>query len=188
MAPRNRGDLSYVVFGQDRATTSVVGVLHADQAGRRPGGALFEVQMGLNPPWVQAAIIGIEHAQRDTRQGRGGAGFVVEDVTAAVCDRFITRRRVQPQGDLVGHRPRRHEQRRLLGQHRGDPLLQGTHRRVIAKAVVSDHRRGHRRTHRGGRSGDGVTAQIDRLAGQTIAILVFDRVITHRDSPACDRC
>ena len=68
-------------------------------------------------------------------------------------------------GRLVAHRSRSDEEGRLFAREFRRHLLQPIDGRIFSVDVVSDFGRGHRFSHRFGRLGDGVAAQIDRLHG-----------------------
>ena len=93
--------------------------------------------------------------------GRRGAGFVPHHVRVLADDHIVAGPGQQLDGDLVGHRAARHEQRRFLAEQRGDPLLQEVDRRVLAVLVVADRRFGHGPAHLRRRPGDGVRTQVD---------------------------
>ena len=79
-------------------------------------------------------------------------------------DDLVAGRAEVPQGELVGHRPRRDQQGGLGAQQGGDLLLQAVDARVLAVLVVADLGLGDRLTHLGGRAGDGVGAKVDHTA------------------------
>ena len=72
---------------------------------------------------------------------------------------------VQPQAELVGHRAGRREQRVLVAEQVGDPLLERADRGVLAEHVVADRRRAAiaSRIAVGG-PGQGVGQQVDAAA------------------------
>src|SRR6266511_6354445 len=82
---------------------------------------------------------------------------------------------VQADGDLVAHRPRGKEQRRVLAEKLGHPLLQRVDGRVEPALLVADLRLRHRPAHGLGGPGLGVGVQVDRVAhaGRTLASAAF---------------
>ena len=99
--------------------------------------------------------------REQARVNRRPAELVGEDVGVLVRDEHVARAAVQLQRDLVRHRRRRQEQRPLLPEQSGGPLLQLVDRGVLAHLLVTDLRRSDRGAHRCGRAGDGVGAKID---------------------------
>ena len=102
-------------------------------------------------------VLGVEHAARtcaavsrpaDARQadgeqpGVGGsaAELVDEHVRVLLRDEHVARPAVQLQRDLVGHRRGRQEERALLAEQLGDPLLQLVDGRVFPHLLVADDR------------------------------------------------
>jgi hypothetical protein len=88
---------------------------------------------------------------------------------------FVAALAVAHDRDEVALRAARHEQRRLLAEHRRDALLQRVDGRVVAEHVVAELGAHHRLAHRGRRAGDGVAAQVDDLHG-----LQLQEVLQHR--------
>ena len=62
-------------------------------------------------------------------------------MTFATDDDVVTGARQHSQRDLIGHRARREEQRRLLPQDRCDPFLQRVDAGILAELIVTDRRR-----------------------------------------------
>ena len=106
-------------------------------------------------------MVAVDRLRRDAEQLGVGPLLVTEDVAVRLAQKLIARLAVDPHADLVAHRARRHEQRRLLAQHLGDPLFQPAHGRIFAKHVVAHFGRGHRGAHAGRGAGHGIAAQID---------------------------
>ena len=79
-----------------------------------------------------------ENAAAAPSSARTHVGELVGDELLAGAD-------VQAHAELVGHRARRREERRLVAEQRGDALLQGADRRVLAEDVVADLGVRHRR-------------------------------------------
>ncbi len=89
-----------------------------------------------------------------------GAG----DVRRRLAEHFRARPGAEPHREHVGHRPGGREQRSLLAEQAGDPLLELADRGVLAVHVVADRCGGHRRPHRVGGLGEGVGAEVDHGA------------------------
>ena len=68
---------------------------------------------------------------------------------------------VELEGDLVGHRRGRQEERSLLAEQLGDAILQLVDRRVLLHLLVADDRCRDGGAHPRRRAGDGVGAKID---------------------------
>ena len=73
--------------------------------------------------------------------------------------------RQHPERHLVGHRPARQPERRLLPEERGRALLEAIHGGILAVLVVADRGGRHRSAHRGRGQRDGVGAQVDEGGG-----------------------
>ena len=135
------------VFQADQPRADEVIVLGPDQAAE-----LIDVQhagLAFDRPGHDAAELG----ERPL--------LVVVDVAAGFADELVARLAVNPHADLVGHRPRRHEQGRLLAQNLRRQLLQPIAGRIDVDHVVVDLGIGHRLPHRGRGAGDGVGAEVD---------------------------
>jgi hypothetical protein len=139
----------------DRPAAQVVGLLHRDRRGRhrriagRPDhrGDLGRVEGGTD----RRPRTGGQPTQR-----RGRTQFVRHHVRVGPREQFPAARGDQLQRDLVGHRAGRAEQRRLMPEQLGDPLLQQGDGRVVAEDVVADRGVHHRRPHAGRRPGNSV--------------------------------
>ena len=163
--PRSRDQsqsLLQLVDRLDQAAAAVVRVLDRDRGG---GG---EVPVGLRPHLrdqlvgVEPAAVGDHGAGGDPEDRGRGAHLVGDDVRVGVAEHLLAGLADQPHADLVAHRPGRHEQRRLVAEQPGDPLLERVDRRVLAVDVVPHLGLGHGPAHPGGRPGDRVRAQVDR--------------------------
>ena len=93
--------------------------------------------------------------------GRSAAVLVDDDVREPVGDEHVAGSRVQLEGDLVRHRGRREEERRLLAEKGRRTLLQGRHRGILATLLVADVGGGDRSAHPVRRARRGVGAQVD---------------------------
>ena len=67
----------------------------------------------------------------------------------------------EPTASTLAIEPVGREQRGLVAEQPGDPLLERRDRRVLAVDVVADLGAGHRLAHRVGRAGEGVGAEVD---------------------------
>ena len=93
---------------------------------------------------------------------RGRAAELVDEhVRVLLGDEHVARPAVELQGDLVRHRRGRQEERALLAEQLGDPLLELVDRRVFLHLLVADDRRRDGGAHPRRRAGDGVGAKID---------------------------
>ena len=142
----------------------IMRVLDRDEPGRRQHDMPRPLQRG--PEFRRAK----EAAPSDGRElhagiGRAGTGFVPDHMGVFAEDHLVARPCQQLQRDLVRHRAARHEQRRLLAQQFGDPILQPVDRRVLAVLIVADRRFRHRPPHRGRGPRHRVRAQIDQTGG-----------------------
>ena len=90
------------------------------------------------------------------------ARLVHEDVRALLAEDLLAGLGEDLDADLVAHRARRHEERRLAAEERGYALLQAVDGRVVAEHVVADLGLRHRAPHVGARARDGVAAEVRR--------------------------
>ena len=127
-------------------------------------GGLMMIGLGNGQAYVvhvdQAVGVGHQVELRRTVQ-TGGAGLVDHHVLALAGDHSRAGAAEQSQRDLVRHRARRHEDRRLLTDSRREGLLEVANGRVLAVAVVAHDRVAHGPPHHRGWFGDGVGAQVD---------------------------
>src|SRR5580698_9275924 len=70
---------------------------------------------------------------------------------------------MQPNPDLITHRPRRHKERSLAPKDLRGALLQKIHRRIFAVDVIAHFRRSHRRAHLRRRPRHSIRSQINQL-------------------------
>jgi hypothetical protein len=90
------------------------------------------------------------------------AGRLVDDhVMLAAGDRLLAPAQVRHLGDEVAHRARGDEQAGFLAEQLRGSLLEGSDGRIVAEDVVADLCVGHGTAHLGGRTGDGVGAEIE---------------------------
>ena len=111
--------------------------------------------------WVDGAVVVGHRPELHARVPAARAVLVDHHVLPAAGDHARTRRGQQPESELISHRPRRHEQGRLLPDPLGEGVLQSVDRRVLAVDVVADLRLGHRPAHLRCRTGDRVGAEVD---------------------------
>ncbi len=143
-----------------RAAAEVVGVLEHDErgldlVGPDPGGDERHRAGRVE----QAALAG-PRAARDAGERRGGTELGAQHVCLLVGDELLARAHVQPHAELVGQRPGRREQPRLVAEQPGDALLERAHGGVLAEDVVADLGVRHRLAHRAGRGGQGVGEEV----------------------------
>ena len=72
---------------------------------------------------------------------------------------------MQTNGDLIGHRARRHEHGRFHPQHFGDSMLKTIDGGVDVDHIVSDFGVGHSPTHPRARNRHCVATQVDQFSG-----------------------
>ena len=131
-----------------RAAAPVVRLLDGD---RRGGG---QVPVALRPHLGDQ--LRRRPAGRPRRPGAGGdaedrgrrADLVGDHVRVGVAEQLLARPQTSCRPIWLPIDPRRHEQRRLVPEQRGDPLLERVDRRVLAVDVVADLGLGHRLAHR----------------------------------------
>ncbi len=89
---------------------------------------------------------------------------------------------VQRKGDLVGHRPGGHEQRRFLAGAFGGELLEPVRGGVVAVPGVTDLGIGHGAAHLGRGLGDRIRSQIHAEVSHRASLKACGPL--HRDPPA----
>ena len=122
-----------------------------------------------SPDTEITGVAGIETARR-IRDGEPchagvegtGARLVEHQVLAGTHHDGVARPGEDPQGDLIGHGPRRDEQGRLLAGQLGEGLLQEIDRRILSVLVIANLGLRHGPAHLCCRSGDSVGAQVDQ--------------------------
>jgi len=107
------------------------------------------------------AVGRVERTHRYAADSGSPSALVEHDVGTPLHHHQVAGLGLGTDGDLVRHAARGHENRRLLSQELGRPLLEPIHGRIVTVDVVADLRRGHRLAHRVGRLRDGIAAQID---------------------------
>ena len=157
-----RTDGDHLRLRKDDAAAAVMGVLKADQGGRREDDMTVRLEGG-------AKILGGEQTSlpghRELHAGIGArrAGLVPGDMGFGADDHLVAGAGEELQGDLIGHRAGGDEQRRLLAEQFGDAGLQAVDRGVLAILVIAHGGGGHGGPHGIGREGDRVRAKIDPL-------------------------
>src|SRR6185437_3620911 len=97
-------------------------------------------------------------------KGRHHRHLPVENMRPRLADNLIALPRVNMNRNLVSHRPRRNQHRRLAPKNLRRPSLQPIHRGVFAVDIVTHFRRRHRRAHRRRRLRHRITAKINHLS------------------------
>jgi len=110
----------------------------------------------------QIAAAADQGMRRHARHRGKSRLFVGKDVATVFAQELVASLTVNSHGDLIGHRPRRHKDRRLFAQQIGDSLLQLLHGGIHVDHVVTDQGFRHRPSHAGARNRDRVAAEIDR--------------------------
>ena len=144
----------------DRAAAAVVRVLQADEPGRRQVDVVAML-LAFELADVEDAVRAVERSAGDAGEDRRAAGLVLEDVAIEIAEKLVAGTGVDAHGDLVRHRPRRHEEGRLLAEELGRAAFELADGRVLAEDVVADLGGGHGGPHAGRRPGDGIAAQIE---------------------------
>jgi hypothetical protein len=103
----------------------------------------------------------LERLRLDAAERGRAAAFPAIGVRHLADDVLVAAAAVAHDADEVALRAAGDEERRLLAEQRGDPLLQRVDGRVVAEHVVADLGGGHRGTHRRRRPRHRVAAQID---------------------------
>ena len=153
-------NVGQILVRLDPAGTSIVGVLDPHQP--RPHHVLV---VGANqfPQLLDGhhAVSAFDGARRNAGQLGKGPLLVVVDVTLDIANQLVPRLAVQPHGDLVGHGPRGHEDRRFLAQQLGATRLETLDRRVDVNHVIAHLGGRHRGPHPRRGLGHRVAAQVD---------------------------
>jgi hypothetical protein len=110
----------------------------------------------------EAATRSGERMENRANHGGGTAGLVEEWVSGFVQQDLVPRPAVHGEGDLIAHRARGEEERRLLSQEVGHHLLQLVDGRILPLLFVPHLRLAHRPAHGCGRAGDRVGVEIDQ--------------------------
>ena len=154
------GDFDHDFEGLDAAGPAIVGVLERDQAGPD--------QVVVHGSNQAGELVGLEHAvgalhgmRHDTTELGKGRLFVVVNMTVGFADEFVTRFAVDSNRNLVGHRPRGHEDGRFRAQHRGNSALEPLHGRVDVDHVVAHLGLRDGLPHCESRFRDGIASQIN---------------------------
>jgi len=93
--------------------------------------------------------------------GPGGPAFVEANVGVPATEDLVAALAMKSQGELVGHRSRRHVEGGLFAEFGGHRFFEGSDARVFSVDVVAHRRIGHRSAHRRGWKGHRIGAQID---------------------------
>ena len=110
--------------GVDRAAAAVVRVLQADEPGA-DGVHVVRADLAFEVGDVEQPVVAVDRAAGDAAERRRAAGFPEVDVAGRFEEDFVLRPAVDADRDLVRHRARWDEQRRLLAEaapRRGAPV------------------------------------------------------------------
>ena len=107
----------------------------------------------------------VERLRLDAPEHGAAARLVAVRVRLLADDDLVAASAMRHHADQVRLRARRHVERRLETQQRGDLVLQRVDVGVVAEDVVADVRGRHRRAHRGRRPRHGIAAEIHRHRG-----------------------
>jgi len=127
-------DLSHALHGGERpyrAEAAVGRVLDRHQARARGVAAVGIAQRGLDLLAGEHAVGAFDRADHDAGIGGRAAGLGVDDVGGAVGDHLVAQAAMDADGDLVGHRAARQEERVFLAQKLADALTQPVDRGVF---------------------------------------------------------
>ena len=147
--------------GVDSPSAAIMRVLQPDESGPdvmnvvRADGVLDLIE-GKQPEVSLKGTCG--HA----RKPRDAPGLPDIDMRGCRTQEFISRAGVHADGNLVGHRSRRHEDRGLLSQQLRRAGLERVNRGVLAEDVIAHLGLSHRPAHRRGRPRHRVRPQINR--------------------------
>jgi hypothetical protein len=157
----SKGSAQQLIQWKHPAPALVVCVLHCEHASRR----VVDVDRvdGIGDFRARKETAGSDNFDLDAKQRRSSSGFVEEDVRVLADQHRVPGVGRRCDGRLVAHRSRSDEEGRLFPGEFRRHLLQPVDGRILSVDVVSNFSRGHRFSHRPGRPGDGVAAQVDRL-------------------------
>jgi hypothetical protein len=110
-------------------------------------------------------VFTVERRERQPRQRRRGAGFVVQDVRTAIEHDLRPGRTVSAGRNLVCHRAARYEERRPLAHDLRDPSFETLDRRIVSEHVVAHLGRRDDPPHRAAGRRDRVGAEVNRKCG-----------------------
>ena len=163
------GELAQALDRPRGAVGGHVRVLDAQQAD-----AGMVMRGGLDGPahvgHPEGAVLVVERMELHTGVARRRPVLVDDHVLAPSRDDGRPGLGEQAEGELVAHRPRRHEQRRLLSHALGEGLLEGVDGGVLAVHVVADLGIGHGPPHLGRGPGDGVRPEVDDARRHQLSI------------------
>jgi hypothetical protein len=161
-APRDLAEGADALERVDRAAAAVVRVLDLDDARARVDVVGRPDQL-LDGARVEEPALGGDRPRLHAPERSQRAGLERDAVGARVADDLVAGAGEDAERDLVRHRARRDEERRLLPEERGHPLLEPVHARVLAVHVVPDLRPRHRLAHGRGGPRHRVGAKVDEL-------------------------
>ncbi len=163
--PGGKGHRAGILHGRHRNDPAIgVGVFQADQRGFREMNILSDADAATNGLGIENAKTTLQRAQLHTGQDGGSTGFMPDDVTVIAKNHLIPAPAMGHQCQLVAHGAAWNEQGRFLAQTLGALALQRIHFRIITVDIIADRGAMHRVTHGWGRTGNGITANINPLA------------------------
>ena len=130
----------------------------------------------------QAAAVPSKPERHEAGMRRCAAVLVDHDMRGLLGDEDVAGSTVQLHGDLVGHRRRRDEDRRLLAQQRRDARLQLVDAGILALLLVPDRSLGDGTSHPLGRSRSGIGAEVDHGAHATVRTWIWSFSRAHSPS------
>src|SRR5205085_11273297 len=107
-------DRFYLLDRIDAAAAAVVRVLQADEPRFDEVRIVGIADLVLELAEIKDAVVAVERPARHAGEDRGAAGFIVVDVAIEIAQQLVARLRVDVDGELIRHRPRRHVQGRFL--------------------------------------------------------------------------
>src|SRR5687768_10559155 len=106
-------------------------------------------------------VSAFHRADRHARYQRRRAELVIQNVTALFDYDLVPRLGVKLDGDLVSHRPGRHEEGRFFFKNFSGAFLQSIRSWIFTEDVVTDLSLSHRRAHSVGRFCNGIASEVD---------------------------
>ncbi len=103
----------------------------------------------------------VDRAQHHAGEHGRAATLGIDNMRGLVGYDFVSGLAVNHDRNLVAHRPRRHEDRRLLAQHICNHFAKPVGRRILTALLIADRRTCHRLSHRRGRTCLGIAIKVD---------------------------
>ena len=148
----------------DPAAAAVVGVLDADEPGRRRVQVARWVDRLANVLGGEDPVLRHERLHHEPGMDRRAAELVAKDVRHLLGDHLVAGLRQRAERDLVRHRGSREEDRLLVAEELRRALLERDHSRILALLLVPDLGIGDRPPHLGRGLGQRVGAEVDHGA------------------------